>query len=138
MTTEQKTNIAELRQKGYSYSKISEILNIPKSTIKTYCFRNKIELSKNTAISIKEESVCKECGKLILQTEKIKTKKFCSKKCREKWWHLHPEKINQKAIYSFKCAKCGITFTAYGNKHRKYCSHKCYIAARFKEGDNYV
>ncbi len=31
----------------------------------------------------------------------------------------------------FTCACCGRYFTAYGNNHRKYCSHGCYIAGRF-------
>jgi len=32
------------------------------------------------------------------------------------------------------CARCGKEFTSYGNKNRKYCSHDCYIKARFWEG----
>ncbi|MCI9560414.1 MAG: hypothetical protein HFG52_14545 [Lachnospiraceae bacterium] len=55
--------------------------------------------------------------------------------CRVKWWHEHPEKIKQRAVYSFTCAGCGKPFTAYGNSRRKYCSHECYIRNRFKGGD---
>ena len=52
------------------------------------------------------------------------------------WWTEHPERIRQKAVYEFICAKCGRAFTAYGNKKRKYCSHECYIADRFGGGGN--
>ena len=47
----------------------------------------------------------------------------------------HPEAVKQKAVYTFTCQECGKEFTAYGNAKRKYCSHSCYIAARFKGGD---
>lgn len=65
----------------------------------------------------------------------MKPRVFCSDECRVKWWHEHPEKIKQRAVYSFTCAGCGGQFTAYGNSRRKYCSHGCYIRARFKGGD---
>jgi hypothetical protein len=29
------------------------------------------------------------------------------------------------------CQHCGKPFTDYANRHRKYCSHPCYIAARY-------
>ena len=40
-----------------------------------------------------------------------------------------------EGVYTFICPECGKEFTAYGNAKRKYCSHVCYIAARFKGGD---
>lgn len=49
--------------------------------------------------------------------------------------NAHPEAVKQKAVYTFTCPECGKEFTAYGNAKRKYCSHDCYIAARFKGGD---
>lgn len=44
------------------------------------------------------------------------------------------EEVNRKANYSCTCAFCGKQFTSYGNKHRKYCSHACYINDRFGGG----
>lgn len=41
------------------------------------------------------------------------------------------------AADSFTCAECGKPFTAYGNSKRKYCCHTCYIAARFKGGEQH-
>ena len=38
---------------------------------------------------------------------------------------------HENAIYTYVCAACGKQFEAYGNNHRKYCSHKCYINDRF-------
>ena len=39
--------------------------------------------------------------------------------------------VKRKAIYEYTCPTCGSAFTAYGNSHRKYCCHECYIADRF-------
>ena len=39
--------------------------------------------------------------------------------------------VKRKAIYEYTCPTCGSAFTAYGNRHRKYCCHECYIADRF-------
>lgn len=30
------------------------------------------------------------------------------------------------------CPACGKEFPVYGNSHRKFCSHACYIAYRFR------
>ena len=43
--------------------------------------------------------------------------------------------MNKKetAMYPFTCTRCGKEFLSYGNQTRKYCSHDCYIRARFWE-----
>lgn len=43
--------------------------------------------------------------------------------------------INQDCEESIRCPHCGKEFHIYGDKRRKYCSHECYIADRFKGGD---
>ena len=81
---------------------------------------------------------CRQCGEPLVQQEKKKRRIFCCKSCREKWWTEHAEKINRKAVYTFTCAGCGRSFTAYGNKNRKYCSHGCYIADRFRRENHTI
>lgn len=137
MTDEQKNTIARLRSTGVSYAKIGEAVGIPMNTVKTYCRRNNLSIPSELPVSDAAPSVCRECGSPIVQTEKQKTRVFCSRECREKWWHSHPEKLNKKAVYDFKCAGCGKLFSSYGNRHRKYCSHGCYINARFKGGGSH-
>ena len=130
----QKEKIIELRNLGVSYSKISDALGISINTIKSFCSRNNLggHLGKeNKQIN---KTFCKECGKELNQTPGKKPLKFCSNKCRVKWWNNHPELVNKKAIYSFICTSCGEPFTAYGNSKRKYCSHSCYINHRFGGG----
>ena len=127
MTLEQKEQIISMRKNGSSYSMISAYLDMPLSTVKSFIRRakNKINLES------KRTNCCKECGKPIAQIAGRKKILFCCGECRQKWWNAHPEAVNRKAIYTFICIYCGKEFTAYGNNHRKYCCHECYIADRF-------
>jgi endogenous inhibitor of DNA gyrase (YacG/DUF329 family) len=81
------------------------------------------------------DSICKMCGSVIVQISGRKARKFCSDACRVEWWNSHRDQVVKKAVYEFNCPHCGETFTAYGNANRKYCSHACYIAARFGGGE---
>lgn len=138
MTEEQKNRIRELRGKKCGYSAIAKTLGVTVSSVKSYCQRNNlagIRAACSVATPVKAE-FCKECGKAIQQKPGRKEIKFCSAACRQKWWNAHPEQVRHKAIYSFVCACCGVSFVAYGNSHRKYCSHSCYIRDRFGGGEN--
>jgi len=128
MTKEQKHQIAEMRKKGLGYIKIGQVLGVSDNTISSYCRRN--GLDSDTA---SKAMPCKQCGKPIKRASGRKPKKFCSDACRMLWWNEHRDCVNRKAIYEFTCANCGHPFSAYGNKGRKYCSHVCYIADRYRK-----
>lgn len=136
MTNEQKRKIIELRHKGVSHQVIGNILGISRNTVKTFCRRNSITCGNSDEGCQKDiEGICPECGKTAVQSPGRKPKRFCSPECRQKWWNAHPERVGQKAVYKYICPGCGQSFTAYGNSHRKYCFHECYVAARFKGGE---
>ena len=80
---------------------------------------------------------CPQCGAEVIQNPGRKEKKYCNNFCRLTWWNAHNERVRKKAIYHFECVYCKKPFTAYGNKHRKYCSHICYIKDRFGEDAGY-
>ena len=134
MTDKQKITIKDLRNKGVSYAQIAEQTGISRNTIKSFCRRSNIEIIEQIKTKDTSKLSCKQCGEALHPIAGRKKPKFCSVECRRKWWNSHPEEVNRKAIYTFVCAKCGNTFTAYGNQGRKYCSHSCYINARFKGG----
>ena len=134
MTEHQRMKTIEMRKAGCGYSEIAKVLSVSRDTVKTFCRRNNITVD-NTDTPKDTAGICPECGKTIVQMSGRKTKRFCSSECRQKWWNAHPERIGQKAIYEYVCTNCGHPFTAYGNSHRKYCSHECYVAARFKGGE---
>ena len=131
MTEKQKSEIVRMRQSGTAYKVISELLGISINTVKSYCNRHSI---KKVEFVNPNEGTCLNCGKAIIQREKVKKRKFCCASCRTDWWNSHPEAVNRKANYELRCAFCGKTYISYGNKNRKYCSHQCYIKARFETG----
>lgn len=139
MTDEQKSRIIKLRQGGQSYKQIAEELNLTKNQIVSFCRRNGMIEKKEAAKPEFDSKHCKNCGKPISQKPGRKPILFCSDACCQKWWNTHPEAVHRRpsAIYHYTCACCGKSFTAYGNSHRKYCSHACYITARFYEGGDH-
>ena len=128
MTNEQKEKIIRFRRQGFGYADIGRELGISKDTVKSFC------LMVSGSKPVDDMDRCRECGKALVQQEKKKTRIFCCKACREKWWTEHADRIDRKAIYEFICAGCGKSFTAYGNSKRKFCSHSCYVAHRFGGG----
>ena len=129
MTNEQRERITALHQQGYGYIKISQMLGVSDNTVRSFCRRNDVDKSTKAATVI-----CKQCCKQIKPISGRKPKKFCSDACRVSWWNHHLECVNRKAIYQFTCQHCGMSFSAYGNCSRRYCSHACYIAHRFDKG----
>lgn len=125
MTNEHKDKIAEMRGQGCTYADIAENLLISENTIKTYCRRAR--LAKD---AIKATPVCKQCGCSIEIKDKYKVRQFCTDKCRAAWWYAN-RSGEFRTEYHLTCSNCGRPFVSVGNKARKYCSHRCYIAARF-------
>lgn len=133
MTEEQKATIQDLRSEGEGYKKIAQALGLPMNTIKSYCRRT--NTPKVADEPVPEGDVCECCGKPLAQTAGRKHKRFCSDACRHKWWNSHLHLVQRKAVYRLKCRHCGRAFASYGNSHRKYCSHECYVAERFGGGE---
>lgn len=127
MTDLQKEKIIELRHEGSSYAEISAEIGIPKETVKSFCRRNGMVTQTPKAAA---ENACRNCGNLIVQNPKVRKKVFCSAVCRTAWWKANPH----SATANRTCAYCGKSFSAYGNSVQKYCSHSCYISARFGKG----
>ena len=136
MTDKQKKEIERLRGEQYSYNRISAMLGIPLNTIKTYCRRHDLggNIVEKTSTITKGNAKCLMCGVAVAQNIGRKEKKFCSDICRNKWWNSHLDLVNRKANYKYACPCCKREFTVYGNSHRKYCSHECYIRDRFGGG----
>lgn len=132
MTENQQEEIKALRQAGLGYKKIAATMALSENTIKSYCRR--MNATKVPAESVHDADSCECCGKPIKQVAGRKHKRFCSDTCRRKWWNSHLQMVKRKAVYRLKCQHCGREFEVYGNRHRKYCCHACYIAERFGEG----
>lgn len=143
LNNEQKLNVIELRRKGYGYKSISSILKVKRDEVRDYCRRKGLagyigygsSVALNSKIKVNTYPIkCTQCGVSINGINRAGRKsKFCSEKCRRKWWNNHKEKKNRResAWYSFVCLYCGKDFKAYGNQNRKYCSRRCSAEHRF-------
>ena len=136
MTDAQAAQIKELRLNGMGYRAIADALGLSRDIVRNHCKAKGMggyvaATVRNMQERAEHSGICICCGKEIEQQGNGRPRKFCSEKCRRQWWKTHPEEGSQKAMYTQVCARCGKEFTAYGNCHRKYCSHDCYIKARF-------
>jgi endogenous inhibitor of DNA gyrase (YacG/DUF329 family) len=131
MDSRMQAQIAQLRADGESYARIAEILDLSINTIKSFCRRKNLGIAVIDVEIQYVDTKCKHCGIPLIQNAGKKRKQFCSDQCRMAWWKGNRNTLKQTAWYKKKCDFCRKTFNSYGNKHRKYCSHSCYIQARF-------
>ena len=130
MTDNQKQSIREMRGSGLGYKKIAHALELPVGTVQSFCRRENIVAVESTVF---DEDHCRQCGKPLVHQSHVKRRRFCSDECRIAWWTAHPcsKNGNTKASRIVICESCGKPFAAYGKDSRKYCSHACYVTARF-------
>lgn len=50
---------------------------------------------------------CPQCGKYVKQHTRHK-RRFCSDRCRMKYWNSHPDLIRRMAYYTITCQNCGM------------------------------
>ncbi len=136
MTKDQKEQIRKLRDSGYGYATIADALGLTKNQVSAFCRREGLAgiVADGTGV-ITDVNCCRCCGKRLTKIPGKKSAKFCSAACRTRWWNTHLDQVKRKAVYKFNCTGCGRAFIAYGNSHRKYRSHECYIRSRFKGGE---
>lgn len=133
MTDAQKDRIRQMKADGFGYIRIARELGILENTVKSFCRREGLNAAEAETLPA-PKGACLCCGAQVRQNPGRKMKKFCSDKCRNKWWNSHQDKVRRRAYYEFICAYCKKPFTAYGNARRKYCSQACYMADRFGGG----
>ena len=131
MTPEEKQQVAKLRTAGFGYKKIAQATGLSVNTIRSYCARTLLAPDPEAPENQATVSTCEVCGRKIIQEPHRKKKRFCSDHCRMNWWNEHLDQVKRKANYEFVCPTCKKTFTAYGNKNRKYCSLDCYFEDRY-------
>lgn len=141
MTKFQASQILNLRKKGLGYRTIAAAVGLSRDSVRNYCkARNMagygVAASKNVEMMKECRAICHLCGGKVTQPKVGRPRRFCSDGCRREWWKLHPDAVNRRetAIYHLTCARCGAEFISYGNQKQKYCTHNCYIKARFWEG----
>lgn len=125
LTETEKRKITNLRKRGFSGIQIAEKLKIDGISVSIFLSR-----------SGQKAPVCEMCGKKLVPDIRKKTRRFCSDRCRMKWWNAHPELLKHRKEYAIVCAGCGKEFVSPGRKNRKYCSRECFFTSMRKETRN--
>lgn len=138
MTPFQSRQIRDLRLRGMGYKGIASVTGLSRDIVRNYCKSHGlsglgIEVTMNIKEQMENGTACLSCGRPIFQPRTGRRRKFCSEKCRRDWWAAHTDRSHHResALYAITCAYCGHEFLSYGNSHRKYCCHQCYIRDRF-------
>lgn len=134
VTGAQKTNVQVMRRQGLAPSQIAEALGLSVNTVKSFCRRNNLSATSEETGNEENKGRCKQCGKRIKQDPQYKPKKFCSDGCRYQWWNMHRNTATRTSLVAKACPCCGVAFKSYASEDRKYCSHDCYIASRYRKG----
>ncbi len=128
----QRQQILRLRQAGRSFAQIADEVHLSKSTVKSFCYRHHDAAPK--AEPAPSSPVCPQCGQ-PLPSAPFRPRRFCTDACRAKYWMEHSDQINRRSAVKTTCPVCHRSFVDYAQRHRKYCSHACYIAARYHGGE---
>jgi hypothetical protein len=118
-----KEQIFGLRAKGYGAKRISRELGVSLNTVKSAIRRSSGE-SANAGS-------CRNCGKEI-DNKGGHRKAFCCDRCRSEWWNKRRKTLARPSGKKRICSYCGREFSSYSHKGQKYCSHECYIKARYR------
>ena len=130
MTEAEKSRVVAYRQQGKGCAEIARLLGVPANTVKSYLQRKRVTVETVPVAPVKtviQKGCCKQCGIPLTQTEHSREKQFCSDKCRFQWWHEH--RGDAKNAREHICPECQKVFST--DRKQKYCSHECYIRARF-------
>ena len=94
MTNEQRMIVSSLRAQGMGYGAIARKVGISENTVKSFCRRNAQKEDKPVTGADEHQCLC--CGTPVAQNAGRKEKKFCSDKCRNKWWNAHLDKVDRR------------------------------------------
>ena len=112
MTAQEKNKILEFKRSGASVPQVARKFNLS------------VPMAKKIIYSVKDDEIyCIQCGKPAKRRNILS--KFCSKKCKQKYYKEHPDYLKKKTIHTSVCPCCHKEFTFYGRSHQTYCSRGC-------------
>lgn len=130
MTEEQRRAALAMRVENRTFAEISALLGIPTSTLKSGLKREKQADSSAMKTGSEGTYVCRQCGQPLLLHAGNRMKRFCSERCRQRWWRANRGTVTKSSSVS-QCAHCGKLFRNGGGSQRRYCCRTCYFRHRF-------
>lgn len=144
----ERERVRELRMNDMECKTIAEVMGIPEGVVISHCIRLGLPISgtcRLVKLSPEEENwlryrqgpppdlKCPTCGKLIVQPQRGRKKRFCSEQCRFKHWNTKREEKRAETGRETVCENCGKTFFAVKEKEaeRRFCCRECYFDYRY-------
>lgn len=93
MDMRNREEIFKLRLQGLGYKAIASKLKLSRDSVCQYCHRNGLSGYGKAAMlnlqqMLDDEIICKYCGAKLKHTTGKRRKKFCSDRCRKKYWKM--------------------------------------------------
>lgn len=144
----ERERVRELRMNDMECKTIAEVMGIPEGVVISHCIRLGLPISgtcRLVKLSPEEENwlryrqgpppdlKCPACGKLIIQPQRGRKKRFCSEQCRFRHWNTKREEKRAETGRETVCENCGKTFFAVKEKEteRRFCCRECYFEYRY-------
>ena len=127
MTQAEKEAVLSLRQQQYSFSAIAETTGLPLGRVGE---KKESPVQASAPRVTLNRTCCRQCGAPLDQTQRGKTRTFCSDRCRAAYWNEHRDLSRRASVHQQTCEVCGHTFYTYQGR---YCSRACYGQARSRK-----
>ena len=93
MMQAEKDAVLSLRQQQYSFTAIAEKTGLPLGTIKSFLSRvgekKESPFPASAPLVTHNHTCCRQCDAPLDQTQRGKTRTFCSDRCRAAYWNEH-------------------------------------------------
>ena len=119
LTNEQKATILSMRKQGIPYADIAIVTGVHANLAKQIVFRHRHK---------KQIMRCAQCNKVMTDSNNRPSKRFCSNRCRSKWWYVHRDQLSTLHEHSHNCVVCGRQFFSF--KAASFCSRSCYYESK--------
>lgn len=140
--------VREMRMSGEECKSIAEQTGIPEGQVIVYCLQLGLPVSgpcRLMKLSPEDEAwlryrrgkpegrICPVCWKPLIQPYRGRRKRFCSSRCKDKWWNDKRGNEKEKHGREAVCENCGKPFIAVNEKsrERRFCSRDCYFEFRY-------
>jgi predicted nucleic acid-binding Zn ribbon protein len=140
--------VRELRMAGKECREISERMGIEEDQVAAYCSQLGLPVTGSCRTwrptaeqesylqhrdGIPPERKCPVCGCLLVQPQRGRRKRFCSKNCKDRFWNTRQADRREELGRKTECENCGRIFYAVKEKdaERRFCCRDCYFEYRY-------
>lgn len=123
MTEIEKATIRELRTRGLGMQAIADIMKMGRDNVRYFLRKEGLGGARGGDVVGR---FCLECGRPVKRVDGKRLKRFCTDRCRIRWWNRRRRSRRSSSMEELVCPVCGQMFWAYGSSHRRFCSCECY------------